>query len=66
MKTLNGIKVVLNEHERPLDHLGSIWYHLEPSDIPYTSNQFLALDLFCHFLQQDGSSFKQQRNLGPE
>ena len=36
-----------------LDNLGSIWYHSEPSDVPYSPNQFLALD----FLQQDGSSF---------
>ena len=27
-------------------HLGPIWYHLEPSDVPYSSNQFLALDFF--------------------
>ena len=40
----------------PLNHLVSIWYYSEPSDIPYSPNQFLALDFFCHFLQQDGSS----------
>ena len=27
-------------------HLGPIWYHSEPSDIPYSPNQFLALDFF--------------------
>ena len=37
-------------------HLGTIWYHSEPSDVPYSPNQFLALDFFCRFLQQDGSS----------
>jgi hypothetical protein len=37
----------------PLDHLGSIWYHSEPSDVPYSANQFLGWDFFCHFLQQD-------------
>ena len=25
-------------------------------DIPYSPNQFLVLDYFCHFLQQDGST----------
>ena len=39
-----------------LNHLGSIWYHSEPSDVPYFPNQFLALDFFCCFLQQDCSS----------
>ena len=39
----------------PLNHLGSIWYHLEPSDVPYSPNQFLGWELFCRFLQQDGS-----------
>ena len=28
------------------DHLGSIWYHSEPSNVPYSPNQFLGLD-FC-------------------
>ena len=31
-------------------HLEPIWYHSEPSDVPYSPNQFLALDFFCHFL----------------
>ena len=26
----------------PLNHLGSIWYHSEPSNVPYSLNQFLA------------------------
>ena len=37
-------------------HLGLIWHHSEPSDVPYSPNQFLALDFFCHFLQQHCSS----------
>ena len=37
-------------------HLGPIWYHLELSDILYSLNQFLALDFFWLFLQQDCSS----------
>ena len=36
-------------------NLGPIWYHLEPSDVPYSPNQFLGWDFFCRFLQQDGS-----------
>ena len=36
-------------------HLEPIWYHLGHSDIPYSPNQFLGLDFFCHFLQQDSS-----------
>ena len=39
----------------PLNHLGSIWYHSEFSDIPYSLNQFLGWDFFCRFLQQEGS-----------
>ena len=39
-------------------HLGPIWYHLEPSDIPYSPNQFLGWDFFCRFLQQTGSSLE--------
>ena len=31
-------------------HLGPNWYHSEPPDVPYSPNQFLALDFFCHFL----------------
>ena len=36
-------------------HLGSIWHHSDPSDIPYFPNQFLVWDFFCRFLQQDSS-----------
>ena len=27
-------------------HLGPIWYYSEPSDVPYSPNQFLAWDFF--------------------
>ena len=27
-------------------HLGPIWYHSEPSDVPYSPNQFLGRDFF--------------------
>ena len=30
-----------------LSHLGSIWYHLEPSDVPFSQNQFLGGDFFA-------------------
>ena len=36
-------------------HLGAIWNHSEPSDIPYSPSQFLGWDFFCRFLQQDSS-----------
>ena len=29
-----------------LNNLGSIWYHSEPSDVPYSLNQFLGWDFF--------------------
>ena len=28
-------------------HLGPIWYHSEPSDVPYSQNQFLDGDFFA-------------------
>ena len=28
-------------------HLGPIWYHSEPSDVPYSLNQFLGWDFFA-------------------
>ena len=37
-------------------NLGPIWYHSEPSNVPYSPNQFLRWDFFCSFLQQDGSN----------
>ena len=37
-------------------HLSPIWYHSEPSDVPYSKNQFLGWDFFCRFLQQESSS----------
>ena len=55
LKVLNGTKLVLIDHELPLDNLESIWYHSEPLDVPYSPNQFLGWDFFCCFLQQDSS-----------
>ena len=37
-------------------HLETIWYYSEPSDIPYSLNQFLGWDFFGCFLQQDSSN----------
>ena len=37
-------------------HLGLIWYHSEPSDIPYPPNQFLGWTIIHTFLQQTGST----------
>ena len=28
-------------------HLGPIWYHSEPSDVPYSPNQFLGWNFFA-------------------
>ena len=47
LKVLNDTKLVLSD---PLNHLRSIWYHSEPSGVPYSPNQFLALDFFLSFL----------------
>ena len=46
LKVLNVRQLLLNEHEWPPNHLGSIWQHSEPSDVPYSPNQFLGLDFF--------------------
>ena len=35
-------------------HLRPIWYLSEPSDVPYSPNQFLGWNFFCCFLQQTG------------
>ena len=36
----------------PLNHLGSIWYHSKPLQVPYSPNQFLGWDFFCSIIQQ--------------
>ena len=40
LKVLNDTKLVLN-------HLGSIWYHSQPLEVPYFPNQFLGWDFFA-------------------
>ena len=39
-------------------HLGPIWYHSEPSDFrsPLFPKPVTGHELFCHFLQQPGST----------
>ena len=39
----------------PPNHLGLIWNHSEPLEVPYLPNQFLSWDFFCRFLQQTSS-----------
>ena len=43
-------------------HLGPIWYHSEPSDVPYSQNLPRPISWFGLFLQQNdtkGDSFIQ-------
>ena len=40
----------------PLNHLGSILYHSEAIEIPYSRKPVTGHELFCRFLQQTGSS----------
>ena len=56
-ETLNYTKLIPNEGVT-YANLGPIGYHLEPSYVPYSPNQFLGWDFFCRFLQQYGSSPK--------
>ena len=57
MKVLNDTKLTF-KMIKGVTHanLGPIWYHSEPSNVPYSPNQFLGWDFFCSFLQQDGSN----------
>ena len=43
-----------------LNHLGSIWYHSEPSDVPYSENLPRPISWFGLFLQQNDSSIITQ------
>ena len=36
-------------------HLGPIWYHSEPSDVPYSQNLTRPISWFGLFLQQNDS-----------
>ena len=45
----------------PLNHLGSIWYHSEPSDVPYSENLLRPISWFGLFLQQNDSNSKPTR-----
>ena len=48
LKVLFNTKWVLNDL---FNHLGSIWYHSEPLQMPYFPNQFFGLDFFCRFFK---------------
>ena len=39
-------------------HLGPIWYHSEPSDVPYSQNLPRPISWFGLFLWQNDSSAK--------
>ena len=39
-------------------HLGPIWYHSEPSDVPYSQNLPKPISWFGLFLQQNNSNSK--------
>ena len=49
----------------PLHHLGSIWYHSGPLEVPYSPNQFLGWDFFGLFLQETSSSTYCYAPFGP-
>ena len=44
----------------PLNHLGSIWYHSEPSDVPYSKNLLRPISWFGLFLQQNDSKWTNE------
>ena len=39
LKDLKDSKLSLNESKLSHEHLGSVWYHSEPSGVPYSLNQ---------------------------
>ena len=55
LQELNDTMLILNDKGITHALLQSLWYHSEPSEVPYFLNQFLDWDFFCHFLQQGGS-----------
>ena len=51
----------------PLNNLGSIWYHSEPSEVPYSPNQYLDRDFFATSyskaaLEQDNKKRRRKDN----
>ena len=47
LMVLNDTKLILNYFKGVTHaHLRPIWYHSEPSDVPYSPNQFLGWDFF--------------------
>ena len=43
-----------------VNHLGSIWYHSEPSDVPYSENLIRPISWFGLFLQQNDSNWEKE------
>ena len=41
----------------PFNHLGSIPYHSEPSEVPYSSNQFLGWEFFADSYSKTALAF---------
>ena len=46
-------------------HLGPIWYHSEPSDVPYSPNQFLGWDFFAVSYSKTALEKTGKANLEP-
>ena len=46
LKVLNDTKLALNEQEWPLNHFGSLWYHSELLEVPYSPKHFTDMDFF--------------------
>ena len=44
-------------------HLGPIWYHSEPSDVPYSQNLPRPISWFRLFLQQNDSNYYISYNI---
>ena len=47
LMVLNDTKFILMIKGVTPSHLGPIKYHSEPSNVPFSTNQFLALDFFA-------------------
>ena len=46
LEALNDTKLLLNDKGVTHALLGPIWYKSEPSDVPYSQNQFLGWEFF--------------------
>ena len=57
LTVLNDTKLVLNGAWVTPNHLGSIWYHSEPADVPCSKNLLRPISWFGLFLQINDSSY---------